>query len=133
MDLDLWNTAEDQINRAAELFGKVLEKRPGDQQVKYEGARIYHIKGRVEEQLKQWEIALDDQNKAFKIYEDLGDPQGMGNAAFSLGEVCTKQGQKQAALEWFRNALTHYGLCMPYDPETIQLVEKKIAQLDQTP
>ncbi|KKS84920.1 MAG: hypothetical protein UV59_C0012G0013 [Candidatus Gottesmanbacteria bacterium GW2011_GWA1_43_11] len=22
---------------------------------------------------------------------------------------------------------------MPYDPETIQLVEKKIAQLDQTP
>ena len=134
--LNNWDIAKTQIRTAESLYG-AAHQRLRSPQGQDAVARLFHVAGRIEEYFDNLSAAQDYQSAAYVLYEKLGGARGMGNAAFSSGEIAVKRGRNREAQEWFEKALAAYGLCEPNDSgillETIQEVHKKIDELGNLP
>jgi CHAT domain-containing protein/tetratricopeptide (TPR) repeat protein len=74
---------------------------------KQEGDRLYQ-EGQQQLNRKNYPAALENFQRAFKIYRQLGDRSGKGNIFLGLGNVYFYQSQYEKALEFYQQALVEW-------------------------
>lgn len=85
-------------------------------------AEVYHEVGEVYYYLKQKDKALDFQQKALQLFQELKDLKGIALAFGSIGHLYEKKGQYNTALEYQRKALSIYD-SLHYEPGKAQIFE----------
>ena len=79
-----------------------MGKEAGNQRAEYEGINRL---GLIHMECRDYALAESCFSEALRLYEEIGSPGGMAAVRCNLGEVARKRGEREKALDYYRQAL----------------------------